>query len=401
MSAEKRPFDLERSSVSTSSRNSTTGPLFVSNVLSQQQQPQQDSSSLSTSESSIEETVMTLSESSLPSSDEPKKNLLDKILSGYLGPRLLLGFIACFYATNFPLGAIMADALPASAVTSARMVIAGLAMSPFVFKLTPEYRIPAISIGCFTAMGYIAQSMALVDTSPATVSFLGTATVLVCPFLEWAIDKKPMSLREAPQTWLAAILCMAGVGVLELLDPAGGGLSPSFGTGDLLALVQAVGFGTQVYLCEGLIRKQPDQALPVTATLVCTTAFLAAVWSLADGWLTQPGGQAFALPQLLFQPELHLVAAAILWTGLVSTALNFFVEMTALGRVPPAEASVILATEPMWAALFAAGLLGESFGMNDYVGGALIVMACLANTLKPADFHKVFGTTPPSTTLPE
>jgi drug/metabolite transporter (DMT)-like permease len=72
--------------------------------------------------------------------------------------------------------------------------------------------------------------------------------------------------------------------------------------------------------------------------------------------------------------------------------MNRFVETSSLGKVASAEASVILATEPLWAALFAALWLSESFGVNDYVGGALIVMACLANSLKPADFAGVLGT---------
>jgi drug/metabolite transporter (DMT)-like permease len=71
--------------------------------------------------------------------------------------------------------------------------------------------------------------------------------------------------------------------------------------------------------------------------------------------------------------------------------MNRFIETSSLGKVASAEASVILATEPLWAALFAALWLSESFGLNDYVGGALIVMACLANSLKPADFSRFLG----------
>lgn len=53
--------------------------------------------------------------------------------------------------------------------------------------------------------------------------------------------------------------------------------------------------------------------------------------------------------------------------------------------------AVILATEPLWAALFAALWLSEDFGANDYIGGSLIVLACLANTLKPSDFNRFLG----------
>lgn len=74
------------------------------------------------------------------------------------------------------------------------------------------------------------------------------------------------------------------------------------------------------------------------------------------------------------------------------TSMNFIVEVAALGRVPPAEASVILVTEPLWAALFATFFaFSESFGANDYVGGALTIAACLANTLQPVDVRRLLG----------
>ena len=51
----------------------------------------------------------------------------------------------------------MNDMLPPSAGTSARMVLAAGALSPFLFKLAPEIRTQALLCGCFTAMGYITQ----------------------------------------------------------------------------------------------------------------------------------------------------------------------------------------------------------------------------------------------------
>lgn len=68
-------------------------------------------------------------------------------------------------------------------------------------------------------------------------------------------------------------------------------------------------------------------------------------------------------------------------------------EITALGRVPSAEASVILATEPLWASLFAALWFHEEFGTSDYIGGMLMISACLVNTLDPAFMKGIFSRT--------
>ena len=52
---------------------------------------------------------------------------------------------------------------------------------------------------------------------------------------------------------------------------------------------------------------------------------------------------------------------------------------------------MLLATEPLWAALFAGLFIGEALGPNDALGGALLVGACLANALKPDDLRSVLG----------
>jgi drug/metabolite transporter (DMT)-like permease len=342
------------------------------------------------------------------SSPQQQKQQSTSFVSSFWGYRLLLAGVACVYGTNFPLGSILDHALPPSAASSARFFLAALALSPFLPKLEKDLIGPALFAGCFTATGYITQSLALADTSPATVSFLGAATVIWCPFLEWLIHKKSMSWKESPQVWVAALFCLTGVGLLELFD-AGASLSTGGLIGDGLALLQAVGFGTGIFMSEQMMKKHPQQALPITSVLVAVTAFLSMIWAFADGWIgTAPGWESMMLPNILMgntgdlmassglaMDDPLLLAKAVLWTGLISTSLNFFLEVFALGQVPPGEASVVLATEPLWAAAFASIILGESMGWNDYAGGALIVAACLVSGLQAGDIHKVFGTPAP------
>jgi len=79
----------------------------------------------------------------------------------------------------------------------------------------------------------------------------------------------------------------------------------------------------------------------------------------------------------------------------VTTAANRIAETVALGRLASSEASVLLATEPLWAALFAALYIGESLGGADAVGGALLVAACLANAVEPKALLGLLGLEPP------
>jgi drug/metabolite transporter (DMT)-like permease len=182
--------------------------------------------------------------------------------------------------------------------------------------------------------------------------------------------------------------------------------------GDSLALLQAIGFGTGIFMSEQMMKKHPDQALPITSVLVAVTAFLSMIWAFSDGWMgnvpgwesmmlpniltgnvqdLMPGGAAAATGGSLLVDDPFLLAKAVMWTGLISTSLNFFLEIFALGQVAPGEASVILATEPLWAAAFASLLLGETMGWNDYAGGCLIVAACLVSGAQATDIHKFLG----------
>ena len=323
----------------------------------------------------------------------------------YLWPRALLLFSSVLYGTNFPLGRIMNEALPPSAATSARMLFAAVALSPFLLRLSPTLRLQGLLCGSFTALGYVTQSLALVDTPAATVAFLGAVTVIVCPALAVVVDGKKLGLSEAPQVWLAAALALLGVGTLEL---GGGDGLGSLGWGDAFSVLQAVGFGTSFFITERMMTREPGMALPITATQCAVAALVSGVWALADGtgasiagvslagpeggWLLDEAKRAsYALPGLLLDENVRTVCYAALWTGLITTAANRIAETVALGRLASSEASVLLATEPLWAALFASLYIGESLGAMDAIGGALLVSACLANAVKPQTLTALLG----------
>jgi len=76
---------------------------------------------------------------------------------------------------------------------------------------------------------------------------------------------------------------------------------------------------------------------------------------------------------------------ALAYTGLVTTAGAILVESYAFKYVPATDAAIILATEPLWAALVASQMIGESLSQTDIIGGALVISACIVNELKEGD----------------
>lgn len=241
----------------------------------------------------------------------------------------------------------------------------------------------AIICGSWVAFGYLGQTLGLLTTTASKSCVICSMhCVFVAIIAEvWRVQK--ISEESAVENddaarfdfmqLLPAVVAVIGVAIVEL---KGAGGSPTIG--DALSFAQPVGFGMGYLILENIMAKKPEAALPVSAiklAVVTVASFLMFEASplLHGGSL---GDIAFALPD--FSPILNSPVAlgGILYTGLVTTALALWVESIAFARVPATDASLILTTEPLFAAGCGALALGETFGTSDYVGASLIVGAC-------------------------
>jgi drug/metabolite transporter (DMT)-like permease len=288
--------------------------------------------------------------------------------------------VAVLWGTNFPaVKAGLEAGLPASVAASARFSIAAIALLPLLkdFRALPrDLVVGGLECGCWIALGYVAQALALGDLQAGAVAFLASLQVVFVPLVLTATGRSSLHPRLA----LASFLCLGGVALLEL-----GGLSGQAVAGNvqgqsdlvasLLALLQPVGFGTSYIRIEALMRKYPSHGLQLSALQLVSNAAIALVWAAWYG--ASHGGVDLSA---LSEPS---VAAGVVYTGLISTALTVLLQTRALGLLPATDSSVIVATEPLWAALFAGLLLGEVLDGSAQLGGLLIVAGCLANSLLP------------------
>lgn len=72
---------------------------------------------------------------------------------------------------------------------------------------------------------------------------------------------------------------------------------------------------------------------------------------------------------------------AIAWTGIVTTVGAIYLEGLALETASATDAALTFASEPVWASLFGAWLLHEKLNLNAYIGGAVILGACLTSAI--------------------
>jgi drug/metabolite transporter (DMT)-like permease len=156
--------------------------------------------------------------------------------------------------------------------------------------------------------------------------------------------------------------------------PANGG---GVNRGDLMVLACAVLFA--VYFVENEIRSPRHDALLYTARQMIAAGATLVAASLVLKVLRPPlAAAAFeAKPFALARGFLFAVA----YMTLFATIGTFTVQNWAQARLSATRAAIIFALEPVWAAIFAAIVLGERMGTRGYVGGALVIAGIVVSEL--------------------
>ncbi|CAB9499248.1 membrane [Seminavis robusta] len=296
------------------------------------------------------------------------------------------------WASNFPIAKmIMAEpGVDSSLYAVTRFAVAALALAPGAIASTRRTGMDwetlkgAFICGSWVAFGYLGQTLGLLSTTASRSCVICSLhCVFVAIIAEWMrVNKAKETMMQSTQfdfkRLIPASIAVAGVAVVELQGAAGG---PN--VGDLLSFAQPIGFGLGYLMLEELMAKRPDTALAVSAIKLAVVALASFVmFELTP--IIQNGGLdnwSFAVPDfgaILASPT---ALAGVLYTGLVTTALALWIESKAFVRVPATDASLILTTEPLFAAGLAAVTLGETFGLSDYAGASLIIAACVMATL--------------------
>ena len=95
------------------------------------------------------------------------------------------------------------------------------------------------------------------------------------------------------------------------------------------------------------MREHPTAALPISAAKCLVVGLAATAWACADG------GGSISADHMGAVAASSTAVAAILWTGLVTTAGALALESEAFKFVPATDVAIILSSEPLIAAGFA------------------------------------------------
>lgn len=168
--------------------------------------------------------------------------------------------------------------------------------------------------------------------------------------------------REAPS---AAFLGAAAVSVagVVLLTQGGGFTAP--GLGDLLILCAALARTLHVLLMARVKAVQDADSLSLTTVQLGSALLVFALLAAVPGTGASPLAAAADF-------------GAAEWAGLVflsvfCTLFAFFVQMWAVRRTSPSRVSLLLGTEPLWAAAAGIAIGGEHLGPVGFAGAALVL----------------------------
>ncbi|MGW4891415.1 DMT family transporter [Kitasatospora sp. NPDC004240] len=202
---------------------------------------------------------------------------------------------------------------------------------------------------------FLLETYGAVHTSATNAGLIISLTMVFTPLAESALARTPL-----PRAFLAAAaLSVVGVALLT----GGGGLKPPT-SGDLLILGAAVVRTVHVLAMARIRAIRDTDSLAVTWVQLATATALFVVVSPFVG--PAPWTLASSLGPAQWAWLLHL--------SLLCTLFAFFVQMWAVRATSPSRVSLLLGTEPLWAAVFGITLAGDHLGPLALLGGALVLV---------------------------
>jgi len=211
-----------------------------------------------------------------------------------------------------------------------------------------------VGLGTVLGLGYIAQTYGLRYTSAAISGFITGMFVVLTPVMSWILLRR----KTNRSTWMVVALATVGLALLTLNGW-------SIGIGELLTLGCAVFFAIHIVgLGEWSSQYDPYAFSLLQIGAVAVISLIAAA----------PGG--IVVPP---DPEVWGVIGI---TGVLATAVAFFVQTWAQSLVSATRAAVVMTMEPVFAGLFTVVIGGNQLTLRTLGGAACILAAMFIINLK-------------------
>ncbi|WP_319369949.1 DMT family transporter [uncultured Ilyobacter sp.] len=211
-------------------------------------------------------------------------------------------------------------------------------------------------VGFFLFTAFASQTVGLQFTTPSKNAFLTATNVILVPFIYWFMTKKKPDIYSV----IAAFACIFGIAFISL------GRDLTLGIGDSLSLLCALLFAFHIS-STGFYSQKRD-----TTILTITQMWFAAILSFLGAFFTE------SFPKVV--PVAGIFS--VIYIGIFSTMLAFFIQTTAQRHTSPTKAAIILSTEALFGTIFSVIILKEIITFKMIVGGICIFLAIITAETK-------------------
>ena len=244
------------------------------------------------------------------------------------------------------------------AVLGVRMVLTALALGLILMVMRNRLKKTELLIGGILGLllstVFTFETFGLAATSATNAGLIISLTIVMTPVLETVTGKRKLNRLF----YLAAMIAVAGVYFL-----ATGGAAASFGAGDLLILLAAVARAFHVTGMHRLSAGRSIDSLNLTFVQMATCGLV--FMAMSSLWGTPITSYAGSMDGAAKLQMTYLV--------IVCTVFPFFIQMWAVRRTSPTRVSLLLGTEPVWAAFIGVTLAGDVLGPIGIAGVAMVL----------------------------
>ena len=254
---------------------------------------------------------------------------------------------------------------------TARFFLGAIAMLPLIFlfekeKHDREKMRRTLLYGAITGVIlFVASEFQMygisLNKSAGKSGFLTGLYMVIVPFLGFLIFKRKVLFRE----WLAALTALFGLFLLSFSDGF-----ENVNSGDLMVIVSAFFWAAHILAIDRFVERVSPMKFSMVQYMTCT--LLNGVTALFCEHISISG--------------ISLTLIPILYTGILSIGLGYTFQILGQKDANPNFASIVLASEGVFAAVAGAIILGDAMKSWEYVG---CVLMFLGTVISQTDLKKM------------
>jgi len=210
-------------------------------------------------------------------------------------------------------------------------------------------------LGLILSLVFLLETFGVTKTSATNAGLIISLTIVITPMVEQLVTRTAVT----PAFYLATTVALLGV---AMLTQSNGFSYPSLG--DFLMLLAAVVRAVHVTVMHKLTARRPIDSGRLTLVQLATVMVVFLVVSTFIGDSVVTTAASFTSGQWVI----------LVYLALMCTVFAFFVQMWAVRRTSPSRVSLLLGTEPVWAAAIGIAFAGDRLTAIGAIGAVLILV---------------------------